>query len=147
MNVLYATLTATVFTLSLAGAAGAVDLHNTNKSDTEIGYASMTVTENGQTRHINLADGEFTYGICAKCTIRLGSQEVAVSDHDMVEVTGGSLKVSKYPVPVRQQAMLPSSEMPASGSTAPQMTATQADSASDAPGLPGNDPIVGGSDD
>jgi hypothetical protein len=137
MKVLYATLSAAALTLSLAGTAGAVDLRNMDRHDTSIDYTSMTVTEDGQTRHIDLADNEILYGVCTACTIRLANgQEVQATGGDVVEFSGSSLKIAKYPASVRQQAQLPAGSMPS----------TQEEDAGGIRALPGTDPNTGGSE-
>jgi hypothetical protein len=97
MKVLYATLSAAALTLSFAGNAGAVDLHDPSSAD-YVEYTTLTVTENGQSKQIDLMNGQVLYDICKTCTIRLeNGQEVQASEFDMVETNGSSLKVIKYP--------------------------------------------------
>jgi len=137
MKPLFATLSAAAFTLSLAGTAGAVDLHNPDNHEYSVDYATVTVTEGGQSRHINLADGETVHNVCTTCTIRLASgQEVQATGNDMVETNGDWIKVSQFPLGSRERAELPSAGMGSGQETSESGIFV----------LPGNDPITGGSD-
>jgi hypothetical protein len=105
MKLLYSAAAAAVMTLSLAGVAGAVDLHDPTNSDYQIDYNRVTVTENGQTRQIDLRNGEIVYDICKSCTIKLDNgQSIEASEFDMVETNGSSLKVYKFPRTIEKRS-------------------------------------------
>ena len=137
MKLLYATLSAAAFTLSLAGTAGAVDLHNTSDHEYSYDYVTVTVTENGHSRQVTIGDNETIHDICTTCTIKLESgQEVQASGADMVETNGDSMKVAQYPLGGRERAQLPSAGMGSGQEASDRVFFT----------MPGNDPITGGSE-
>ena len=104
MKTLYAIASAAVLTLSLAGTAGAVDIHDPSVGD-NMKNVMLTITENGQSRQIILMSGETMYDVCQECTIRPeGGKEVHASQNDMVEIRGASAQVFKFPKTGTQQA-------------------------------------------
>jgi len=71
--------------------------------------SNVTITENGQSRQLTLADGETIHNVCTSCTISAGGKEVQASANDTVHMTGSSMAVSRAQT---QVAQLPASAEP-----------------------------------
>jgi hypothetical protein len=95
MKTLGVVISAAALSLAFTGSAGAVDLWETTYGDGFMENANITITENGQERHLVLMNGDLLHNICSSaCTIAVeGGKTVQASAADVVEVRGTSISV------------------------------------------------------
>lgn len=87
-------ISAAALSLAFTGSAGAVDLWETSYGDGMMYDQNITITENGQERHLVLMNGELIRSICSECTIAVeGGKTVQASAADVVELRGSSISV------------------------------------------------------
>ncbi len=91
-------ISAAALSLAFAGSAGAVDLWETSYGDGTMDDLNITITENGQERHLVLMNGDLLHNVCSECTIAVeGGKTVQASGADVVELRGTSVSV-RHPV-------------------------------------------------
>lgn len=91
MKIIHTLASAAALTLALTGAARAVSLDDPRLPTAHGPWnTELTITENGQTRHVTLGAGEHLSDVCGDCMIKIaGGNKVHASGNDTVVVGGG----------------------------------------------------------